>query len=164
MEFCIRENLNRTADRAMVVESPLLVTIENIGEDESFEFDIVDNPQDENSKTHKVVLKREIFIESSDFALVPPPKYHRLVEGGKTRLKGAYIIEHVKTILDCDGNVESLVCRYIPDSASGGENARIKVKATIQWVSKADAVDVELHNFESLLTDEVEGVKTLQID
>jgi len=159
LEFCIRENLNKNADRAMVVESPLLVTIENIGEGEFFEFDAVDNPQNENSKKHKVTLKREIFIESTDFALVPPPKYHRLVEGGKIRLKGAYIIEHVKTILDKNGNVESLVCRYIPDSASGGANAKIKVKATVQWVSKEDAVDVELHNFEHLLNDETPEIK-----
>ena len=95
LEFCVRENLNASADRAMVVENPLLMIIDNIAEGETIEFNVVDNPNSENSGTHKVVLEREVYIEKGDFALNPPPKYNRLVEGGLLRLRGAYIVRHV---------------------------------------------------------------------
>ena len=158
LEFCVREELNITADRAMVTESPLKVVINNLPEDAAIEFSVVNNPNNENSGTHNVVLRKEIYIDSADFSLDPPPKYKRLIEGGTVRLKGAYILRHVSTEQDLDGSVKAVHCEYIEDSQSGGANAAMKVKGTVQWVSAADAVDVELYKYESLLVDPKDGV------
>lgn len=158
LEFCVRENLNLHADRAMVVERPLRVVIDNMADGEKHSFSVVNNPNDENSGTHTVNFAKEIFIEESDFALVPPPKYHRLTEGGLVRLKGAYIVRHVSTELDSDDRPVTVHCEYIPGSAAGGENAGMKVKGTIQWVAADEAVDCELYKYESLLTDVKDGV------
>ncbi|HOK82553.1 MAG TPA: glutamine--tRNA ligase/YqeY domain fusion protein [Clostridia bacterium] len=158
LEYCVRETLNRTADRAMVVENPLLMIIDNIGEGETFEFSVDNNPNCENSGTHTVVLRKEIYIDKADFELNPPPKYHRLVEGGMVRLRGAFIVRHVSTELDESGNPIAVHCEYIPDSASGGANSGIKVKGVIQWVNKADAVDCELYKYGPLLFDATETV------
>ena len=158
LEFCVRENLNIHADRAMVVERPLRVVIDNMADGEKHSFSVLNNPNNENSGTHTVNFAKEIFIEESDFALVPPPKYHRLVEGGTVRLKGAYIVKHVSTELDAEGRPSVIHCEYIPGSAAGGENAGMKVKGTIQWVAAGEAVDCELYKYESLLTDVKDGV------
>ena len=158
LEFCVRENLNLHADRAMVVERPLRVVIDNMADGEKHSFSVVNNPNNENSGTHTVNFAKVIYIEESDFALVPPPKYHRLTEGGLVRLKGAYIVRHVSTELDSDGRPVTVHCEYIPGSAAGGENAGMKVKGTIQWVAADEAVDCELYKYESLLTDVRDGV------
>lgn len=158
LEFCVREYLNVNADRAMVVERPLKVIIDNMAEGEEQEFNVVDNPNCETSGTHKVVLTKEIYIEDTDFALVPPPKYKRLVEGGMVRLKGSYILKHVSTELDENGTPIALHCEYIEDSAQGGVNAGIKVKGVVQWVSANKCVDCELYKYESLLVDATEEV------
>ena len=158
LEFCVRENLNIHADRAMVVERPLRVVIDNMADGEKHTFSVLNNPNNESSGTHTVNFAKEIFIEESDFALAPPPKYHRLVEGGTVRLKGAYIVKHVSTELDAEGRPSVIHCEYIPGSAAGGENAGMKVKGTIQWVAAGEAVDCELYKYESLLTDVKDGV------
>lgn len=158
LEYCVRECLNRDADRAMVVEKPLEIILDNMEEDETAVFDIPNNPNKEESGTHKVVLRKRIYIERGDFEINPPPKYHRLTEGGMVRLKGAYIIKHIKTVTDNSGNPVAVHCEYIEDSASGGANAGIKVKGVIQWVAAADAVDVSLYKYGSLLHDAKEGI------
>ena len=158
MEFCVREELNRTADRAMVTEQPLKLVIDNMADDEEREFSVVNNPNSETSGTHTVILRKEIYIDASDFSLNPPPKYKRLVEGGLIRLKGAYILRHTATKLREDGSVEEIHCEYIEHSESGGINASMKVKGTVQWVSVKDAVDVTLNKYESLLVDAKDGV------
>ena len=158
LEFCVREYLNANADRVMVVERPLKVIIDNMADGEEQEFNVVDNPNCETSGTHKVVLTKEIYIEDTDFALVPPPKYKRLVEGGMIRLKGSYILKHVSTELDENGTPTALHCEYIEDSAQGGVNAGIKVKGVVQWVSANKCVDCVLYKYESLLVDATEEV------
>lgn len=158
LEFCVREELNATADRAMVTESPLKVVIDNLPDDAAIEFSVVNNPNNEDSGTHNVILRKEIYIDSADFSLDPPPKYKRLVEGGTIRLKGAYILRHVSTEKASDGSVKAVHCEYIEDSQSGGANAAMKVKGTVQWVSVTDAADVELYKYESLLVDPKDGV------
>lgn len=159
LEFCVRENLNTNADRAMMVEKPLKVIIANMEEKEEHTFDLVNNPNNESSDTHKVFFGKEIFIEEDDFALNPPPKYFRLIEGGMVRLKGAYIIKHKQTILNEDGSVKELICEYIEDSASGGTNAGIKVKGVVQWVNKNKCVDLQLYKYDYLLKDATDEVK-----
>jgi glutaminyl-tRNA synthetase len=153
LEFCVRENLNLNADRAMAVGKPLRMIVDNIGEDEKFEFTVDNNPNKPDSGTHTVVLRREIYIDSDDFSLTPPPKYFRLVEGGLLRLKGAFVVKHKKTVLGGDGKISAVVVDYIEDSAAGGKNSEIKVKGTVQWVSLKDAVPITFYNYGSLLTD-----------
>lgn len=157
LEHCVRDYLNEHADRAMVVERPLRVTISNLGGRE--EIIVADNPSDPESGVHIAPLGREIFIEESDFAVNPPPRYHRLVPGGMVRLKGAYILKYISHETDGDGRVTHLVCEAVPDSKQGGANAGIKVKGVVQWVDAEQAVPVTLMKYASLLTDETEDAR-----
>ncbi len=157
LEHYVRDQLNRTADRVMVVEDPLKVVISNLEEEES--ITLVNNPNDENSATHEAPLGREIYIERSDFAVNPPPKYHRLVPGGMVRLKGGYILKYLSHETDSDGKVLSVTCEAVPDSKQGGVNAGIKVKGVIHWVDAKKCVPAKLMKYSGLLTDETEDKK-----
>ena len=151
LEHFVRDYLNQNADRRMVVKDPIKLVVANAVEDEV--YDIEDNPNAQEKTTHKVTFSRELYIDRDDFAVNPPPKYKRLVVGGKVRLKGSYILEYVSHECDQDGNVTQVVCNYIPDSISGGVNAGIKVKGVIQWVNAKDCVDLVLHEYDYLLLD-----------
>ena len=151
LEHFVRDYLNTNADRRMVVKDPIKLIVANAEQDEV--YDIEDNPNAEVPTTHKVTFSRELYIDREDFAVNPPPKYKRLVVGGKVRLKGSYILEYVSHKCDEAGNVTEVVCNYIPDSISGGVNAGIKVKGVIQWVNAKDCIDVVLHEYDYLLLD-----------
>lgn len=151
LEHFVRDYLNTNADRRMVVKDPIKLIVANAEQDEV--YDIEDNPNAQVPTTHKVTFSRELYIDREDFAVNPPPKYKRLVVGGKVRLKGSYILEYVSHKCDADGKVTEVVCNYIPDSISGGVNAGIKVKGVIQWVNAKDCIDVVLHEFDYLLLD-----------
>ena len=157
LEHCVRDYLNVHADRAMVVEDPLKVVLVNLPERENIELS--DNQNDENAGVHTAPLGEEIYIERSDFAVNPPPKYHRLVPGGMVRLKGAYILQYVSHETDATGKVTEVACEIIPDSKQGGVNAGIKVKGVIQWVDAEYGVPVVLNKYESLLLDETDEIK-----
>jgi glutaminyl-tRNA synthetase len=156
LEFHVRDYLNNKADRAMVVEKPLKVVIDNF--DGDTEFVIGHNPEDE-AAVHKIKFGREIYIERSDFEVIPPPKYHRLTIGGMVRLKGAYILTYASHETDSKGEVTCVHCTYIEDSQSGGVNNGIKVKGVIHWVHAASAVPATLYKYASLLTDETDEKK-----
>lgn len=156
LDHCVRDYLNEHADRVMVVERPLKVIVENA---ESEEIEVINNPNDPESATHKCPYGKELYIERSDFEVTPPPKYHRLVPGGMVRLKGAYILKYLSHETDENGNVTSVRCEQIPDSKQGGANAGIKVKGVIQWVEATSAVKATLMQYESLLTDATDEVK-----
>lgn len=156
LDHCVRDYLNEHADRVMVVERPLKVIVENA---ESEEIEVINNPNDPESATHKCPYGKELYIERSDFEVTPPPKYHRLVPGGMVRLKGAYIIKYLSHETDENGNVTLVRCEQIPDSKQGGANAGIKVKGVIQWVEATNAVKATLMQYESLLTDATDAVK-----
>lgn len=156
LEHCVREYLNENADRIMMVENPLKIIIDNYDGFEDIE--VVDNPNNPNSGTHTVKFGKEIFINASDFAVVPPPKYKRLVPGGMIRLKGAYILKYVGHE-EKDGQVSVVHCEYIEKSKQGEENAGIKVKGVVQWVCASVAIPVTLNKYYSLLLDETDGVK-----
>lgn len=156
LDHCVRDYLNEHADRVMVVERPLKVIVENA---ESEEIEVINNPNDPESATHKCPYGKELYIEKSDFEVTPPPKYHRLVPGGMVRLKGAYILKYLSHETDENGNVTSVRCEQIPDSKQGGANAGIKVKGVIQWVEATSAVKATLMQYESLLTDATDEVK-----
>lgn len=159
LEYCVREYLNINAPRAMMIEKPLKVIIDNWKEGDYEDIFITDNPNDENSAQHKVRFGKEIYIDSRDFSLNPPPKYYRLVKGGMIRLKGAYILNYSSVDMNDDGSVKAVHCDYIEKSKSGEENSGIKVKATIQWLNCVDAVPCKLYKYSSLLTDEKDGIK-----
>ena len=156
LHACVRDNLNRTADRVMAVFDPLKVVLTNY--DGSEELSIEDNPNAEELTYRAVPFSKEIYIDASDFALVPPPKYYRLKPDGYVRLKGAYIIHCDEAVCDDDGKVVELHCSVVPNSKSGEDESGVKVKGVIQWVDAATCVDVTVRKLQSLLTDVVDGV------
>ncbi len=151
-EHFIRDYLNLHAERAMAVFEPIKVTITNFPdkpEEEDFEI----NPNDEAAGTRKITISKHIYIDSEDFALVPPPKYFRLKKDGYVRLKNAYIIKCDDVKLREDGSVEELFCSYVPESRSGNDTSGIKVKGVIHWVNAETAVDCEIRKYDYLLKD-----------
>jgi glutaminyl-tRNA synthetase len=150
LEFCIREDLNRHARRAMAVLRPLKVVITNYPEDRVEELPASNNPEDETAGTRLVPFSRELYIEQEDFRDVPPPKYHRLYPGNEVRLRAAYIIKCEKAVKDPAGNVIELHCTYDPETRSGGPAANRRVKGTIHWVSARHAVDAEIRLYDRL--------------
>ena len=151
LEACVREELNTTATRVMVVTDPVKVRITNLADNTVIDAEIDNNPTVENSGTHKASFSNEIYIERDDFALDPPPKYNRLVEGGMVRLKGAYIIKCEKANVDKDGIVTELLCTYITESKSGSDTSGLKVKGTIHWVDAKTCVDIKINEYAPLI-------------
>ena len=156
LEACVRDSLNRTANRVMAVFDPLKVTLVNY--DGREELTVENNPNAETVTYRQVPFSKTLYIDRSDFALVPPPKYYRLKPDGYVRLKGAYIIRCDKAVLDDDGNVAELLCSIVPNSKSGQDESGIKVKGVIHWVDADSCVNVTVRKLQSLLTDAVDGV------
>ncbi|MGN1067009.1 MAG: glutamine--tRNA ligase/YqeY domain fusion protein [Candidatus Fimimonas sp.] len=156
LQSCVRENLNRTANRVMAVFDPLKVVLTNFDGEELLQVE--DNPNAETVTYRNVPFGKEIFIDRSDFALVPPPKYHRLKPDGYVRLKGAYIIHCDDVVLDENGEVAELRCFVVENSKSGNDTSGVKVKGVIQWVDAKTCVDVTVRKLQSLLNDVVDGV------
>lgn len=149
LQFHIREDLNKIATRAMVVLDPLKVVITNY-EKESEVVYMDNNPNVENAGKHEMLFSKEIYIDSDDFSLNPPPKYNRLVEGGLVRLKGAYVIRCNKVIFDENGKIDHLECEYFPNTKSGEDTSGIKVKGTIHFVSSKNYFPITIRNFKNL--------------
>ncbi len=156
LQSCVRDCLNRTADRVMAVFDPLKVVLTNYKGSETLQVE--NNPNAEPVTYRSVTFSDVLYIDRSDFALVPPPKYHRLKVDGYVRLKGAYIIHCDEAVTDADGNVTELRCSVVPGSRSGDDTSGVKVKGVIQWVDAATCIDVTVRKLQSLLTDAVDGV------
>ena len=156
LHACVRDNLNRTANRVMAVFDPLKVVLTNY--DGAEELTVENNPNAEELTYRAVPFSKEIYIDRSDFALIPPPKYYRLKPDGYVRLKGAYIIHCDEAVQNENGDVVELRCSVVPNSKSGEDESGIKVKGVIQWVDAKTAVDVTVRKLQSLLTDPVDGV------
>jgi glutaminyl-tRNA synthetase len=152
LEFSIREDLNKKAQRAMAVLHPLKVVITNFPIDTVEELDAVNNPEDPSMGTRKLPFDREIFIEQTDFMEVPPKGYHRLVPGGEVRLRYAYIIKCEEVIKNKNGEVVELHCTFDPETRSGTGTSTKKVKGTIHWVSAKHAVSAEVRLYDRLFT------------
>jgi glutaminyl-tRNA synthetase len=149
LEFCVREDLNKTAVRRMVVFDPLKVIITNYtGEGEILHSE--NNPEDPNGGTREVPFSKEIFVERDDFMEEPSKKYFRLAPGQMVRLKSAYIIKCDDFVKDASGNVTELHCSYIPESKSGSDTSGIHVKGTLHWVSAAHAIPAEVRLYDRL--------------
>lgn len=153
LEACVREELNKVADRVMVVTDPVKLVITNYPEGESEELTAINNPEEENSKTRVMPFGRELLIEREDFMEDAPKKYFRLSPGRNVRLKFAYIINCERAEYDADGNLETVYASYYPNTKSGSDNSGIKAKGTIHWVSAPDAVDCEVRIYDKLYTD-----------
>ena len=149
LEFCIREHLNKIALRRMVVFDPLKIVLTNYTEGEEW-LKSENNPEDPESGHRDMPFSRELYIEREDFMENPPKKFFRLSPGQKVRLKSAYIIQCDEVIKDAAGNITELRCSYLPGSKSGGEQANIKVQATIHWVSIPHAITTEVRLYDRL--------------
>lgn len=156
LQSCVRDNLNQNANRVMAVFDPLKVVLTNYDGTEM--LPVEDNPNAEVVTTHEVPFSSVLYIDRSDFALVPPPKYYRLKPDGYVRLKGAYIIHCEEAVLDDNGDVKELHCSVVANSKSGQDTSGVKVKGVIQWVDASKCVKATVRKLQSLLVDVVDGM------
>lgn len=160
LEHAVRDDLNRTATRAMAVLNPLKLVLTNYPEGKVETMSLENNPEDPESGSHDVPFSRELYIEREDFMENPPKKFFRLAPGAEVRLKSAYIIKCDEVIKDADGNIVELRCSYDPDTLSGMPGAARKVKGTLHWVSAAHAVNAEVRLYDRLFNVENPAAET----
>ena len=156
LEFCVREELNKTTARVMAVVNPVKLVITNYPEDQEEMLTAINNPEDESQGSRLLPFSKEIYIEGEDFKEEANRKFFRLTLGKEVRLKNAYIIKGESVIKDAEGNVLEIHCTYDADSksGSGSEASMRKVKGTIHWVSVAHALEATVHNYDRLFSDE----------
>ncbi len=157
LEHCIREELNDTALRRMAVTEPMKLVITNYPEDQTEYFELPNNPRDEQAGVRRVPLTRELYIEQSDFAQVPPPKFQRLKPDGEVRLMGAYIVRCNEVVTDENGNVTEVRCTADLETRNGMPVDGRKVRGTIHWVSAPTALDADIYLYDNLFTLENTG-------
>jgi glutaminyl-tRNA synthetase len=162
LEFCVREQLNKIADRRMVVFDPLKVIITNYPEGKEEMLSSENNTEDGAGTVREIPFTRELLIEKDDFMESPPKKYFRLAPGQMVRLKSAYIIKCEEVVKDSAGNVTELKCTYVPESRSGADTSGITVKGTLHWVSARHAVPVEVRLYDRLF--KVEDLSVMEGD
>ena len=154
LEYCVRNDLNEVAPRAMAVLDPLRVVLTNYPEDKTELCAIENHPKKPELGTHDVPFTRELFIEREDFMVDAPKKYFRLKPEGEVRLKGAYIIKCEGYDLNEDGSVACVYASVDFSSKSGSEGADRKVKGTIHWVSATQNVPFEGRLYDVLMLDD----------
>lgn len=149
LEYCIREDLNENALRAMAVLQPLRVVIDNYPEDQIEELEISNHPQKPELGKRKVPFTKVILIEQDDFAEIPPPKFKRLVAGEEVRLRGSYVIRCHEVIKNAEGVIIELRCTYDADTLGKNPEGR-KVKGVIHWVSEQQSHPAEVRLYDRL--------------
>jgi glutaminyl-tRNA synthetase len=154
LEFCVREDLNKTAPRVMGVLRPLRVVIENYPEGESETLETPNNPEDASAGTRKVPFSRVVYIERDDFMEEPPKKFFRLSPGREVRLRSAYFITCTRVVKDDDGNIVELRATYDPATRGGDAPDGRRPKATLHWVSAEHALDCEVRLYDRLFNAE----------
>lgn len=152
LEYFVREDLNKTSLRRMVVFDPVKLVITNYPEGKTEMLIGEENPEDPDSGTREIPFCREILIERDDFMENPPKKYFRLSPGKMVRLKHAYIVQCDEVIKDAFGVVHEIRCSYVPESKSGEDTSGISVKGTLHWVSSKDAVNVQVRMYDRLFS------------
>ncbi|GAB0481521.1 glutamine--tRNA ligase/YqeY domain fusion protein [Alistipes indistinctus] len=166
LEFCVREDLNKRAERRMAVLNPIKVVITNYPEGETEMISCVNNPEDESAGHREVPFSREVYIERDDFMEVPPKKYFRLSPGNEVRLRYAYLIRCNEVVKNEQGEIVELRCTYDPMSKGGQSSDGRKVKGVIHWVSAPHAKEAEIRLFDRLFTreslDDIEEGKTFK--
>jgi glutaminyl-tRNA synthetase len=155
LEFNVREDLNKKADRVMAVLDPVKVIITNYPEGKTELLEAENNPEDESAGTRELPFSGVLYIEKDDFKEEANSKYFRLTIGKEVRLKNAYIIKGESVVKDPSGNITEIHCTYDPDSRSGSgtEASMRKVKGTLHWVSAAHALPIEVRLYDRLFTD-----------
>ncbi len=162
LEFCVREDLNKHAQRAMVVADPLKVVLTNYPEGQTEMLPTENNPEaDDKGGVRELPFGRELWIERDDFQENPEKKFFRLTPGQHVRLKSAYIIRCDAVVRGDDGTPAEVHCTYVPESKSGHDTSGIKTRAVIHWVSAPQAVPVELRLYDRLflVEDPLDGEK-----
>ncbi|WP_438426129.1 glutamine--tRNA ligase/YqeY domain fusion protein [Aquimarina macrocephali] len=156
LEFCVREDLNKTASRVMAVLDPVKLVITNYPKGEEEWLEAENNPEDEAAGSRKVPFSGELYIEREDFKEEAGRKFFRLTLGKEVRLKNAYIIKGERVIKDAEGNITEIQCTYDPKSKSGSgtEESKRNVKGTLHWVSIAHAIPSEIRIYDRLFNDE----------
>ncbi|MBO25848.1 MAG: glutamine--tRNA ligase [Opitutales bacterium] len=152
LEYCLRDDLNRRAERRLGVLNPLKVTLQNYPEDQTEELDAINNPEDPDAGTRKIHFSREILIDRNDFMEDPPKKYFRMAPGREVRLKYAYYVTCKEVIRDESGEISELICSYDPESRGGGTPDGRKVKGTIQWVDARTALPCAANLYDRLFS------------
>ena len=155
LEHCIREDLNKNAQRVMAVLNPLKLIIDNYPDNLTEELEGENNPEDPSAGSRKVPFSKTLYIEKEDFHDDPPKKYFRLAPGREVRLKNAYIVKCQGFVRDeKTGEISEVHCTYDPESKSGGAGAKRKVKGTLHWVSAGHALKAEVRLYDHLLLNE----------
>ena len=154
LEFCVREHLNKIAQRRMAILNPLKIVIDNYPDDLAEEMDAINNPEDPTYGTRKVLFSKEIYIERDDFMEDPPKKFYRLAPGREVRLRYAYFITCTSAVKDENGNITELHCTFDPASKGGNSPDGRKVQGTIHWVSVQHALESEVRLYEVLFNKE----------
>ncbi len=162
LEHCIREELNADAPRRIAIEKPVKVVITNYPEDKVEYYDLPNNPQNPEMGTRALPFTRELYIDASDFAEVPPPKFFRLKPEGEVRLMGAYIIKYQDVVKDENGNVVEIHCTADLETKNGNPVDGRKIKGTIHWLSAPYAKDATLMLYDKLFT--IENVNDIPED
>jgi len=164
LEHCLREDLNRRAERRLAVLRPLKLVIENYPEGQVEEMEAVNNPEDASAGSRKVPFSRVLYIEQDDFRDPAPPKYFRLSPGAEVRLRYAYIVKCTGVERDSAGQVVEVRCTYDPDSRGGDSRGR-RVRGTIHWVSSSHSIPAEVRLYDHLFSaprpDDAEDWKTV---
>ena len=150
LEFCVREHLNKIANRVMAVLDPVKLVITNYPEGQEDIFIADNNPEDATAGIREIPFSREVWIEREDFMEVAAKKYFRLAPGNKVRLKNAYIVECTGCAKDDAGNITEVHCIYLPESKSGSDTSGLTVKGTIHWVSIPHAKTAEVRMYDRL--------------
>ena len=153
LEWCVREDLNKRANRYMAVLNPIKVVITNWNEEETDYCPAALNPMEPEARDRNIPFSKELYIERDDFMENPPKKYFRLQPGGEVRLKYSYIIKCEEVIKDSEGNIVEIRCTYDPNTKPGRDAWR-SVKGTVHWVSAKEAKEIEVRLFDRLFTQE----------
>nr|HMU04882.1 glutamate--tRNA ligase family protein [Saprospiraceae bacterium] len=152
LESCVREELNKTALRTMVVLDPVKVVITNYPEGQSEKLQAENNPEDATAGHREITFGREIYIEREDFMENAPPKYFRMTPGSDVRLKHAYILHCTGVDKDENGQVTTIYAPYYSNSRSGEDVSGIKPKGTLHWVSATESKPCEVRMYDRLFT------------
>ena len=164
LEFCVREDLNKKADRKMVVLNPVKLTITNYPDDQTETLLTENNPENPTSGSREIPFAKDLYIEREDFKEEANRKFFRLAIGKEVRLKSAYIIKGTGVNKDAEGNIVEILCEYDPKSKSGSgtEESTRKVKGTLHWVTQQHSIDVTIKRYDRLFLQESPGAKADQ--
>ena len=164
LEFCIREDLNKTANRKMVVMDPVKLTISNYPDGKTELITTENNPENEGSGTRELPFNKHLFVEREDFKEEANRKFFRLTIGKEVRLKSAYIIVGTGVVKDNNGKITEILCEYDPKSksGSGSEESLRKVKGTLHWVTQSESAQITVNSYDRLFKEELPGNNTNQ--